>query len=282
MKDNQFLIEIKNSDILARGAIIRRINQDKDQQGVFIKYDEEDNLVLQNIVDLAEEAYFADNGILKINKDDKIYRYQYTFNDSPVRSNALALVSSWSLYKKSPELQNDIIKFVKSVYSPEQILDLKEKDNLSKLFIPIQQKFKTGKYTRKIDWRQVGIDKFRAQLESLETGDHLTYIASIPDSSSQEPMFYSSGTSPHRETHQALSLENFSFNPTNGGHIKLQSRKNNIKTFIVDSGSNYLGQGVKTKLAVAERVAGALYKVYQGYYFIPAEGRGAFGSEQSY
>ena len=50
----------------------------------------------------------------------------------------------------------------------------------------------------------------------------------------------------------------------------------------MDAGSNYLGRGVKTPLHVSEAVTAGLKKVYPEFEFTPLEGRGAYGTEQSY
>jgi hypothetical protein len=50
----------------------------------------------------------------------------------------------------------------------------------------------------------------------------------------------------------------------------------------VDAVSNFIGKGIKTRLETAGAVAKALKREYGAYTFVPLEGRGAFGSDQSY
>jgi hypothetical protein len=115
----------------------------------------------------------------------------------------------------------------------------------------------------------------------MKAGEHITYIAMIPQTSTYEPKFYSIGTKPHEETHFSLKRESFNFKPTHGGHIKAEKKGEGI-IYYVDAGSNYIGKGVKTKLETAESVVKALRRDCSGCTFIPLEGRGAFGTEQSY
>ena len=59
-------------------------------------------------------------------------------------------------------------------------------------------------------------------------------------------------------------------------------KKGDSMIYYVDAGSNYIGKGVKTKLETAESVVKAMSREYSAYRFIPLEGRGAFGTDQSY
>ncbi len=275
-----FLIKISKDEPLEPGTLVRRIGGGKDQQGIF-SHRTEDGMVLHEVIDLVSGEYAAAEGLLAPGNNDSLYRYSYTFATSPVRAQALQVVADWSLLRKHPELRDRILSFAAAVFSPEQILEWKKTDTLQKLFVPIQQRFSIGKYTEKVDLRKRMVDAFRERLESLHPGDHLTYIANIPEGAIRPPSFFSAGTKPHQETHWILQNEPFSFSPTHGGHIKLASDRGS-KTLIVDAGSNYVGRGNKTTLITANAVVDALYRLYQGYYFIPVEGRGAFGTEQSY
>ncbi|MBP7605224.1 MAG: hypothetical protein KBA15_14955 [Spirochaetes bacterium] len=275
-----FLIKIPKDEPLEPGTLVRRIGGGKDQQGVF-SHRTEGGMVLREVIDLASGEYATSEGLLAPGDNDTLYRYSHSFASSHVRAQALQVISEWSLLRKHPELRDQILSFAATVFSAEQILEMKKTDTLQKLFVPIQQRFAIGKYTEKVDWRKRMLDDFRERLDGLHPGDHLTYIANVPEGGIKPPSFFSAGTKPHQETHWVLQNEPFSFSPTHGGHIKLASDRG-AKTLIVDAGSNYVGRGNKTTLITANAVVDALYRLYQGYYFIPVEGRGAFGTEQSY
>ncbi|OPZ38099.1 MAG: hypothetical protein BWY96_01265 [Spirochaetes bacterium ADurb.BinA120] len=275
-----FLVKISPEEPLEPGTLLRRIGSGKDQQGIFSGR-VAGGLVLREVIDLRTGEYIASEGLLSPETDDALYRYSHSFASSPVRSMALEVLTGWSLLRKHPDLRDRIIYFTAAAYSAEQILEMKKTDTLYKLFVPIQQRFGIGKYAEKVDLRKSMRDAFRECLEGLHPGDHLTYIANLPEGAIKPPSFFSAGTKPHQETHWVLQSLPFSFNPTHGGHIKLASDRGG-RTFIVDAGSNYVGRGNKTSLITASAVVDGLYRLYEGYYFIPVEGRGAFGTEQSY
>jgi len=54
------------------------------------------------------------------------------------------------------------------------------------------------------------------------------------------------------------------------------------KVLLVDAGSQFKGKGNKTLIATAQAVVDQLKKMYPEFDYIPVEGRGAFGDEQSY
>ncbi len=273
-------LPIKNKNKLTPGTIIRRTNKEKDQQGCFVRL-EEDNLILINIIDIKNKTLFASEGILKPQRGDKLYYYNSSFKDNPLSKDALEIIKRWPLYKKNTELQTSIVQFVCATYVPEQILEWQESDSLPLLFVPIKQKFRLGNQREKRDPSRVYKDKFKMWLDSLFDGEHITYVAHITQRTSY-PKFYTIGTKPHQETEKSLLGTAYSFKPTDAGHIKANRSKNNKKHFLLDAGSNYIGRGVKTPLHVAEKVAEALRKFYPEYEFTPLVGRGAFGSGQSF
>ena len=267
---------------LEQGTIIQRIGVEKHQQGCFFQRDEDKGLILINILDMIEGSLYALKGVLKPLAEDKIYYYPTTFKNSAVAEKALAVVKEWALYKKHADLQSQIINFVSITYAPEQILDFKKKDALQFLFVPIQQMFRIGRFKERRDPERVCADSFALWLESLKNGNHITYIALVMQQKSYRAKFYSAGTKPHESTVEQLRGEIFNFNPTHGGHIKADGLKNGKKHFIVDAGSNYLGRGVKTPLHISKHVVESLKKLYPDFEFTAMEGRGAFGTEQSY
>ncbi len=270
---------IKNNTSLNPGTIIRRTNKEKDQQGCFVQL-EDDNFILINIIDLKNKTLFASEGILKPQRGDKLYYYDSSFKANPLSKDALDIVKKWPLYKKNKELQTSIIQFVCTAYVPEQILDWQVSDSLPLLFIPIKQKFRLGNQKEKRDPSRVYKEKFKIWLDSLFDGEHITYIAHITQRTSY-PKFFTIGTRPHQETEKNLLSTSYSFKPTHAGHIKA-AMSNNKRHFLIDAGSNYIGRGIKTPLHIAEKVAEALRKFYPEYEFTPLEGRGAFGSGQSF
>jgi len=276
------LVEItSHGESIPQKSILRRINKEKIQQGVFTGMDDNGGYILVNVIDIADSSYLADAGIIRPAKGDSFYRFTTGFNSSPGSSAAMDILESWSLYVKHPEFRKPMTEFMKTSFTPEHILYLKKSDSLNVLFIPMQQKLKIGRYRETVNPEAIRKERFREQIKNLKPGDHITYIAMIPQTSTYDPKFYSIGTKPHEETHLSLRSESFNFKPTHGGHIKAEKRDGGI-VYYVDAGSNYIGKGVKTKLETAEGVVKALRRDCSGYTFIPLEGRGAFGTEQSY
>jgi hypothetical protein len=152
---------------------------------------------------------------------------------------------------------------------------------LDAVFIPLQQKMKIGRYVESVNQDLVRKKRFGDQLGGMKAGDHITYLALIPQTSSYAPKFYSIGTKPHEEIQHSLRAEAFNFKPTHGGHIKAVKGEKGL-IYHVDAGSNFIGKGIKTRLETAGAVAKALKREYGAYTFVPLEGRGAFGSDQSY
>lgn len=266
----------------APGTIIRRIGGGKDQQGSFLEFDDDGNFILLNIIDMTRGSLAALEGVLKPQKDDRLYYYETGFTTGPAADRALTLVREWPLYKKSPLLRQQIENFVTITFVPEQIIEWAKKDMLSFLFVPIQERFRIGRFTERRNPERVCNETFMLWLQSLSAGNHITYLALILQQKHHVPRFYSIGTKPHEETAKLLMDEAFNFAPTHGGHIKAAGFIDGKKHFLVDAGSNYLGRGVKTPLHVSEAVAAGLKKVYPEFEFTPKEGRGAFGTEQSY
>lgn len=227
----ELLIPLSSGEVPSQGSIIRRIGNGKDQQGMFTRVDEDGGYVLVSIVDPSAGEYCAEAGILKPQKNDLLFIYKFSFADSSLSAGALEIISQWTLYRKYPELQRAIEFFVKSAWTPEQILIFKKRDLLSRVFVPIQQKFKIGRFEEKIDWTRERKERFRAHISSLHEGDHLTYLALIPQIRSYPSAFYSVGTKPHYETSICLQNEPFLFEPSHGAHIRLAKWKKRQKMF---------------------------------------------------
>lgn len=267
---------------LEPGTILRRIGNGKDQQGSFLEYDDDGNYILINIIDMKNGALAALEGVLKPREGDTLYYYASSFTTSRNAEKALTIVREWPLFKDHAKLRQQILNFVTIAYVPEQIIEMSKKDSLSLLFVPIQERFRIGRFTERRNPERVCNETFMLWLESLHTGNHITYLALILQQKHHIPRFYSIGTKPHEETAKLLMDEAFNFSPTHGGHMKAAGFEDGKKHFIVDAGSNFLGRGVKTPLHVSQAVAAGLKKVYPEFEFTPLEGRGAFGTEQSY
>lgn len=266
---------------LAPGQVVRRINSTKDQQGQFTGFDDNNGLILIDVIDISSSEFLAEKGVIRAEKDDCLFFYTLSFGKNKKSSDAMEILNTWPLYIKNPDLHKPMETFFRSAFSPEYILYLKKKDMLDTVFIPLQKRFRIGRYVETTNWDVVRKEKFHKQLEALKPGEHITYIALIPQTSTYSPKFYSIGTKPHEETQISLKREEFNFKPTHGGHIKAEKNEKGI-VYYVDAGSNFLGKGMKTKLETAESVVKGLRREHKEYVFIPLEGRGAFGTEQSY
>jgi hypothetical protein len=214
---------------------------------------------------------------------DKLYVHKSRFDGGEKANEALEIVQSWTLFRDQPALQTDILNFVQTAFSPAQLLAWKKEDSLKFVFVPIQQRFKIGRFKEKIDYDKVRLERFRDQMARLQSGKHMTYVAFIPREGSHMPMFYSIGTKPHLETMKVLEREPFGFRPNHGGHIKcLSEEAGQPKRFLMDAGSNDLGAGMNTSLATAEMVVESLLALYGDFEIKPVPGRDAFGIQQSY
>jgi hypothetical protein len=279
--DKYFKLLTPGAD-LEHGAIVRRVGNGKDQQGGLLEIDDDGNLVLIDIIDMAAGNLFAAKGLLKPKKGDVIYYSNTTFKHSQVAGKALKIIKESSLYKENPHLHRKIIDFITTSFVPEQIVDMDKNGTLKPVFVPLQEKFRIGRFTERRDPIRVCTETFGRWLDALQSGIHITYIAQIMQLKGYVPRFYSDGTKPHEETMNSMREEIFNFEPNYGGHIKCTGIEEGIKRFMVDAGSNVLGRGVKTPLHVSQTVAAALKKLYPDFEFDPVPGRGAFGTQQSY
>ena len=273
--------ELTDHKKLSSGIVLRRINNTKDQQGQFAGIDDNDGLILINVIDMSSSEFITEAGIIRPSEGDNLFTYTTTFSKNKKSYDAMEILTTWPLYRKNQNLQLPMEAFFRSSFSPDHILYLKKNDLLDNVFIPLQQKLKIGRYVEVINWDNIRKEKFHEHLKALKPGEHITYIALIPQSSSYAPKFYSIGTKPHEVTNFSLRSEGFNFKPTHGGHIKADKNEKSI-VYYVDAGSNFIGKGIKTKLETAENVVKALRHEYKEYVFIPLEGRGAFGTDQSY
>ncbi|MCE9597515.1 MAG: hypothetical protein K8S54_06065 [Spirochaetia bacterium] len=278
----ELLQEVSDLQTLKEGDILRRQSPTRKQQGVFVKHNPEGGLILCDVVDLLECTFAAEAAVIRPLPEDKILLATGPFDDGKRSQEATQIVLNWSLFREHPEHQKAILQFIKSVYFPIQIIELNKAGNMREVFVPVQQKFKIGKFKEKIDWEKIRDEKFVAAIEALAEGAHMTYVAFIPGEQNHKPLFYTIGTKPHQETIVALNREQFAFKPTHAGHIKILSEGTDKKRFIADAGSNFLGAGIHTSLPTAEMVTEALKELFPNYEFQAIAGRGAFGIQQSY
>ncbi|MBP7736303.1 MAG: hypothetical protein KA369_10065 [Spirochaetes bacterium] len=279
---DELLKPLTESTKLEPGTVIRRIGNGKDQQGSFLEFDDEGNYILINIIDMKSGTLAASEGVLKPKEGDALYYYSSSFATSPDAAKALRIIKEWPLFKDNAKLQQQILSFATLSYVPEQIIEMSKNDTLTHLFIPIQERFRIGRFHERRNPERLCNETFLQWLQTLQRGNHITYLALIMQQKHHIPRFYSIGTRPHEETAKLLMDEPFNFSPTNGGHIKAMGLKDGKKHFIVDAGSTYFGRGVKTPLHVSESVVAGLKKVYPDFEFTPLAGRGAFGTQQSY
>lgn len=279
-------IEFKAEEIkdLPAGCIVRRLGEGKDQQGRFVKPSDDGlAMVVVDVIDLTNQEYLTEGGIIRPSAGDTLLRHEHSFSDSEKAEAAMQIIRNWPLYRDNEGLREPITEFVQNCFSPEEILALKKEDNLKPLFVTIQHRFQIGRHAPRIDWEKVRWEGFQEALDGLFDGKHLTYVAFIPSDQNHDPKFFSIGTKPHVETVKQLEREEFYFKPTNGGHIKVISATNETpKRFLVDAGSNEYGAGVKASVSTAELICDMLEKVHPGAEYIPVKGRDAYGVQQSY
>jgi len=276
--------EVADWRTLTEGSIVVRKNNEKFQQGAVHGLTEAgDGLIVTDVIDLNNGEFVTDAGIIRPMNGDSIYQLNSRFNGDGSSSKARDVVRAWALFTKHPALQKDLLLFVESSFSPDQILYWKKIDQLQNLFVPVQQKFKIGKFTPKVDHEKELHDRFASMLEELYDGKHLTYVAFIPREANKMGRFYSIGTKPHLETLANLKNEPGGFAPSQGGHLRIISKDDELpKKFLVDAGSYDLGSGMHTSLAIAEMVTDRMKMAYPQYEFVPVAGRGAQGVHQSY
>ena len=274
---DELLKPISKKNILEPGTIVRRIGSGKDQQGSFLEFDENYNMILVNIIDMKSGSLLASEGVLKPQEGDKLYYYPTTFSSSTETQKAMKIIKEWPLYKKHDVLQDKIVNFISISFAPEQIINLSKTESLNLVFVPVQQKFRIGRFNERRNLTRVCNDGFMLWLEAMNTGKHITYLAMITHIKNRGPRFYSAGAKAHDKTAKQLLEEAYKFDPTHGGQIKAAGVEKGKKHFIVDAGSQYMGLGVKTPLSVAAIVTDALKKTYPEFVFTPVEGQGAVG-----
>ncbi|MCB1307905.1 MAG: hypothetical protein KDK30_06995 [Leptospiraceae bacterium] len=278
-----YLENITSETALTEGEVIRRTNAEKDQQGAFRKLTEDGaGWIVTDVIDISKGEYISEAGIIRPTDGDQLYRHKSRFGTDNEDDEALEILYSWPLYRDSPRLQKSMLEFCRASFSPQQLLSWKKNDDLKKLFVPMQQKFKIGRFVEKVDVNKLRDNRFREQLLAMHSGKHMTYICFLPQGQNMKPLFFSYGTKPHIETLKELQRQPFAFKPTHGGHIKCVREEGGQKEFLVDAGSNEFGVGMQTPLSTAEMVVDALQENWPEFDYTPVPGRDAFGLQQSY
>lgn len=271
-----------HSDSVQPGQLILRIHPDKVQQGRVAAL-EDGSIVLENVIDLKGPGFLADLARLKPTSEDHLYIFPKTFADSDHAEEALKIVTQWPLFKNSSNLQEQIQQFVENSYTPEQILFMSANDRLRELFIPLQQRFKIGKFDPAQDPNIMVYKKFKEMIDGLASGKYLYYVAFIPKESVAKARFYSIGIKIHQDTIKHLNKEIFAFRPNHGGHIMAMNGIDEpVRKYAVDAGSNDLGMGTKTSIETAQIICRELSELFPDYEFVAFPGQDAYGLQQGY
>jgi hypothetical protein len=280
---NEMLYE---KDLLIRHADARSIKDgtfimrrsDSLEQSALLSTQNDGTFFARNIIDLNENEFVAGQGIIHPDTDDEIYEVNSEYGNNSDTSAALAVISRSALFERYESLRDEILTFVQSAFAPKYILFLKKNDALHNIFIPIQQRFRIGRFAVRDKWENLNSERFHKMLDRLIKNEYVTYMGYLPHGTSVKPVFYSLGTETHLETDLNLKKEPFLYTSNCGGNIKLHMVKGDTKYFLVDAGSSYKGNGVKTSLDEAQDVSESLAALYPKHHFIPVEGRGAIGS----
>ncbi|MBN1501355.1 MAG: hypothetical protein JW982_14440 [Spirochaetes bacterium] len=277
LKQQNFVRKVESGQIIPDNSYILRINKNTAQLGSFRSYHDENTVILRNVIDLINNEYITDEGILRSDKSDELFLIESCYAKNIQTDKALNMIYNWALFAKYKSYQPGILNFVKTTFSPEFILWAKKEGYLSCIFIPIQQKFKIGRFSQNSRWEDINKIDFKTKLETLTENDYLTYIGYLPQHIIEDPMFYSTGKISHIETDLRLKKAPFLYNSNCGGNIKFLNEKRNARYFLVDAGASYKGKGVNATKEHACDVIAHLKKMYPEFYFLPASGRDALG-----
>lgn len=276
------VLKVEIGEYIPEDTYLIRINNSKIQTGTVESYCDEESLVLKNVINASNNSFFAEEGILKISSTDELYIINSFYNNNPESKKALHLITNWALYVKHANIQKNILSFVKETFPPALINFMKENGELNRIFIPIQQKFKIGKFAPKKNWDLINRKEFKSSLENLLHNDYVTYMGHIPRHGFEKPMFFTTGKISHLETDIRLKDKPYQFSTNCGGNIKFIEEKDNKKYFLVDAGASYKGPGVNATKDDALEVIDYLKKLYPEFHFVPTNGRNAIGTQYSF
>lgn len=280
MKED-FLIRIGSSDKLEKGTHVIHQRGDVVQLGRFDSYTC-DGMVLEDVINLTTADYLAERGLIRTESEDRAWRVDSQWDGSSESNEALSVIRNWSLFAKYPALQKSLLRFVSAAFPPAIINFLAATQSLRAIFVPLQQRFRVGRFSPVAKWDEINITRFCDRLQNLTTNEYITYMGYLPNGNCDQPLFYSLGTETHLETDLKLKKEPVVHAANCGGNIMLLKEENGSRTFLVDAGSSYKGKGVKASVDEAKDIARHLKKIFPAWRFIPVEGRGAIGHRYSF
>ena len=282
LKKQEFIIPLNENEIIADGSFFLRCCGSSLQTGMIKRYYDENSVIAMNVIDLRKNEFVAEEGFLNLNAHSGIHMIDSFYNSDEISEKALNIIKNWSLFSKYPAMRLPIIKFVKNAYAPKLVLHMKNEGCLSSLFIPIQQKFRIGRFSDNTRWEDSNRSEFRHKLENLNENDYLTYIGYMPQHLIEDPMFFSVGKISHLETDLRLKKEPFLYNANCGGNIRFLNSRRDKRYFLVDAGASHRGNGVNSTEENACEVIVQLKKMYPEFNFLPASGRNALGGNSTF
>ena len=94
-----YLEEVSDIGTFRAGDIVRRVGGEKDQQGGYRSLTEDGGgLIVVEVLDLAQEAFVAEAGIIRPEEGQRIYRHKSRFDEDQRSQEAMEILLSWTLY----------------------------------------------------------------------------------------------------------------------------------------------------------------------------------------
>jgi hypothetical protein len=273
-----FIVEVKNFSEIREGSFIL-IKGAGELHSARLVMHKGKALIVENVIDLIEGNFVAEQAVLQSASGEAIYRVVSDYSDEDDAHSVSAILARSALFHRYPYLHRTLADFVKAAWPPKLVLFLDRIDSLKSIFVPIQQRFRIGRFSVDQKWDHANARHFREMLERLIPNEYITYMGYIPQGRNCSPVFFSEGTATHLETDMKLKKEPFLYTSNCGGNIKLQKDDAGEKIFLVDAGSSYKGNGVNALIEDASWVSDYLRSLYPEFRFIPVSGRGAVGSK---
>ncbi|MFW6364957.1 MAG: hypothetical protein ACOC2H_00625 [Spirochaetota bacterium] len=263
-------------------SFVLRITDETSQTAMYRGMTDDGCLLLSNVIELKSNLFIASDGVVRPERFGELYLMDSFYCEDIYSEQALDTVINWSLFQNTPRMQRRMLSFVKEAFAPMYVLYLKRTDQMHRLFVPVQQRFRIGRYALKPRWEDANLAKFKTQLETLVREKHITYVGHLPESLTDTPVFFTAGNYSHLETDRIFHDEPCLYRANCGGNIKLAREDESAKCFVVDAGASYKGNGVNASREEASVVAGYLKELFPDYVFVPASGRGAVGTGYSF
>jgi len=280
LHEENFLIRHTDISTVRDGTFIMFISGGIEQSAL-LSGQNDGSFFARNVIDLSENEFISGQGIIHPEPGDPIYEINSRYTGAEATA-AINVIKKSALFERYEVYQDEILEFVRNTFAPAYILYLKNTDALHNIFIPIQQRFRIGRFSIRDKWENINTKRFRDMLDRLITDEYVTYMGYLPHGTRIKPVFYSLGTETHLETDMNLKKEPFLYSSNCGGNIKLHRVKGETKYFLVDAGSSYKGNGVNARIDEAQYVSESLNSLYPEHRFIPVEGRGAIGSHGTF